>query len=74
MTTIATVGVLGGGLMGSGIAQVAAQNGFATIVRLIASRTSFPVEILMNRSSAVSLLSVTPEFATQTENVDSRGG
>ncbi|HEY7860453.1 MAG TPA: 3-hydroxybutyryl-CoA dehydrogenase [Gemmatimonadaceae bacterium] len=35
MTTIATVGVLGGGLMGSGIAQVAAQNGFATIVREI---------------------------------------
>jgi 3-hydroxybutyryl-CoA dehydrogenase len=35
MTTIATVGVLGGGLMGSGIAQVAAQNGFTTIVREI---------------------------------------
>ena len=33
MTTIATVGVLGGGLMGSGIAQVAAVNGFKTIVR-----------------------------------------
>jgi 3-hydroxybutyryl-CoA dehydrogenase len=33
MTTIATVGVLGGGLMGSGIAQVAAANGFRTIVR-----------------------------------------
>jgi 3-hydroxybutyryl-CoA dehydrogenase len=33
MTTIATVGVLGGGLMGSGIAQVAALNGFKTIVR-----------------------------------------
>jgi 3-hydroxybutyryl-CoA dehydrogenase len=28
-----TVGVLGGGLMGSGIAQVAAQSGFRTIVR-----------------------------------------
>jgi 3-hydroxybutyryl-CoA dehydrogenase len=35
MTTIATVGVLGGGLMGSGIAQVAAQSGFTTIVREI---------------------------------------
>jgi 3-hydroxybutyryl-CoA dehydrogenase len=35
MTTIATVGVLGGGLMGSGIAQVAALNGFTTIVREI---------------------------------------
>jgi len=33
MTTIATVGVLGGGLMGSGIAQVSAANGFKTIVR-----------------------------------------
>jgi 3-hydroxybutyryl-CoA dehydrogenase len=33
MTTIATAGVLGGGLMGSGIAQVAALNGFTTIVR-----------------------------------------
>ena len=33
MTEIATVGVLGGGLMGSGIAQVAALNGFKTIVR-----------------------------------------
>jgi 3-hydroxybutyryl-CoA dehydrogenase len=33
MTNIATVGVLGGGLMGSGIAQVAAQHGFSTIVR-----------------------------------------
>ena len=33
MTAITTVGVLGGGLMGSGIAQVAAQAGFRTIVR-----------------------------------------
>jgi 3-hydroxybutyryl-CoA dehydrogenase len=33
MTSINTVGVLGGGLMGSGIAQVAAQAGFTTIVR-----------------------------------------
>ena len=33
MTSIKTVGVLGGGLMGSGIAQVAAQAGFPTIVR-----------------------------------------
>jgi 3-hydroxybutyryl-CoA dehydrogenase len=33
MTSIHTVGVLGGGLMGSGIAQVAAQAGFTTIVR-----------------------------------------
>jgi 3-hydroxybutyryl-CoA dehydrogenase len=31
--SIRTVGVLGGGLMGSGIAQVAAQAGFTTIVR-----------------------------------------
>jgi 3-hydroxybutyryl-CoA dehydrogenase len=33
MTKITTVGVLGGGLMGSGIAQVCAQSGYDTIVR-----------------------------------------
>ena len=33
MTEIRKVGVVGGGLMGSGIAQVAAQTGFTTIVR-----------------------------------------
>ncbi|HEY3258073.1 MAG TPA: 3-hydroxybutyryl-CoA dehydrogenase [Gemmatimonadaceae bacterium] len=33
MTRISKVGVLGGGLMGSGIAQVAAQSGFDTLVR-----------------------------------------
>jgi 3-hydroxybutyryl-CoA dehydrogenase len=33
MTDIRTVGVLGGGLMGSGIAQVCAQAGYDTIVR-----------------------------------------
>jgi len=33
MTTIKTVGVLGAGLMGSGIAQVCAQSGFRTTVR-----------------------------------------
>src|SRR5687768_102994 len=31
--SITRVGVLGGGLMGSGIAQVAAQSGFTTILR-----------------------------------------
>ena len=35
MISIGKVGVLGGGLMGSGIAQVCAQAGFATIVREI---------------------------------------
>src|SRR5919199_580057 len=33
MSEIRTIGVLGGGLMGSGIAQVAAQAGFGTVVR-----------------------------------------
>ncbi|MGI8548891.1 MAG: 3-hydroxyacyl-CoA dehydrogenase NAD-binding domain-containing protein, partial [Gemmatimonadaceae bacterium] len=33
MKEIQTVGVLGGGLMGSGIAQVCAQAGYTTIVR-----------------------------------------
>jgi 3-hydroxybutyryl-CoA dehydrogenase len=33
MSQIETVGVVGGGLMGSGIAQVAAQGGYETIVR-----------------------------------------
>ena len=33
MASISTVGVLGAGLMGSGIAQVAAQAGFTTKVR-----------------------------------------
>ncbi len=33
MTRISKVGVLGGGLMGSGIAQVSAQSGFDTLVR-----------------------------------------
>ncbi|MFQ5703323.1 MAG: 3-hydroxyacyl-CoA dehydrogenase family protein [Gemmatimonadales bacterium] len=33
MTSIKTVGVLGCGLMGRGIAQVAAQSGFSTVVR-----------------------------------------
>jgi 3-hydroxybutyryl-CoA dehydrogenase len=33
MTDIHTVGVVGGGLMGSGIAQVAAQAGFTTVLR-----------------------------------------
>ena len=44
MTTIATVGVLGGGLMGSGIAQVAALNGFTTIVREIDERAEVAAE------------------------------
>ncbi len=35
MTEIKTVGVLGGGLMGAGVAQVAAQSGFTTRVREI---------------------------------------
>jgi 3-hydroxybutyryl-CoA dehydrogenase len=37
MTEITTVGVLGGGLMGSGIAQVCALSGYDTIVREVSS-------------------------------------
>jgi 3-hydroxybutyryl-CoA dehydrogenase len=48
MSDIRKVGVLGGGLMGSGIAQVAAQAGFTTVVRevndALAQRTRGTIE------------------------------
>jgi 3-hydroxybutyryl-CoA dehydrogenase len=54
MTDIRTVAVLGGGLMGSGIAQVAAQAGFTTIVRevsdALAQRAQASVERSLDRA------------------------
>ena len=53
MADIKTVGVLGGGLMGSGIAQVAAQSGFATVVRevsdAVCQRARSGVEKTLNK-------------------------
>jgi 3-hydroxybutyryl-CoA dehydrogenase len=53
MTDIHTVGVVGGGLMGSGIAQVAAQAGFTTVVRevseALAQRTRASIEKTLDR-------------------------
>ncbi len=52
MTTIATVGVLGGGLMGSGIAQVAALNGFTTIVREVDEQSAARARTSIEKSLA----------------------
>ena len=53
MTDIKKVGVVGGGLMGSGIAQVAAQAGFTTIVRevsdAIGAKTRAGIEKTLNK-------------------------
>ena len=63
MNDIRKVGILGGGLMGSGIAQVAAQAGFATVVRevsdALAQRTRGTIEKSLAR--AVSRGKVTAE-------------
>jgi 3-hydroxybutyryl-CoA dehydrogenase len=54
MADIKTVGVLGAGLMGSGIAQVAAQAGFATTVRevsdAVCTRARAGIEKQLNRA------------------------
>jgi 3-hydroxybutyryl-CoA dehydrogenase len=52
MTTIATVGVLGGGLMGSGIAQVAAMHGFTTIVREVDDASAERARMSIEKSLA----------------------
>jgi 3-hydroxybutyryl-CoA dehydrogenase len=53
MPDIRKVGVLGGGLMGSGIAQVAAQSGFTTVVRevsdAICQRARGSIEKTLNK-------------------------
>ncbi|MEP6692086.1 MAG: 3-hydroxyacyl-CoA dehydrogenase family protein, partial [Gemmatimonadaceae bacterium] len=53
MTDIRKVGVLGGGLMGSGIAQVAAAAGFSTVVRevsdAVAQRARGGIEKMLNK-------------------------
>ena len=50
MTDIRTVAVLGGGLMGSGIAQVAAQAGFPTIVREVSDAVAQRARASISRS------------------------
>src|SRR5919206_4208712 len=54
MSDIRTVGVLGGGLMGGGIAQVAAQSGFVTKVReisdAIGQRAKSGIEKQLNKA------------------------
>ena len=52
MTELKSVGVLGGGLMGSGIAQVAAQAGVATIVREVSDAVCGRSRAAIDRSLA----------------------
>ena len=63
MTELKSVGVLGGGLMGSGIAQVAAQAGVATIVRELSDAVCARSRAAIDRSLAkgVERGKVTPE-------------
>lgn len=50
MTDIKTVGVLGGGLMGSGIAQVCASSGYATIIREVSDELGAKARTAITRS------------------------
>src|SRR5687767_6156001 len=63
MPDIKTVGVLGGGLMGSGIAQVAAQAGFRTIVREVSEALAAKARASIEKSLAKGIEKgkVTPE-------------
>jgi 3-hydroxybutyryl-CoA dehydrogenase len=67
MTEIRTVGVLGGGLMGSGIAQVAAQAGFATIVREVSEALGAKARSSIEKTLAKGIEKgkVTPEARDQ---------
>lgn len=83
MTSISKVGVLGGGLMGSGIAQVCAQAGFNTVVREISDpfcdRSRAGIEKVLakgiekgkvtpeGRDAALSKLSFTTELSALAE-------
>ena len=50
MTELNKVGVLGGGLMGSGIAQVAAQAGLTTVVREVSDAVGARARASVERS------------------------
>jgi 3-hydroxybutyryl-CoA dehydrogenase len=52
MTDLKTIGVLGGGLMGSGIAQVAAQAGVPTVVREVSDAVCARSRAAIDRSLA----------------------
>lgn len=55
MTPIRTVAVVGGGLMGSGIAQVAAQAGFETVIREVSDALAAKARGSVERSLARSI-------------------
>src|SRR5438477_164825 len=63
MTDITTIGVLGGGLMGSGIAQVAAQAGFTTIVREVSEALADRARDSIARTVTTSDAAVQSAFA-----------
>jgi len=66
-SSIRTVGVLGGGLMGSGIAQVAAQAGFATVLREVSDALGQRARTGIEKSLAKGIErgKVTPEARDQ---------
>jgi 3-hydroxybutyryl-CoA dehydrogenase len=50
MSNIRTVGILGGGLMGSGIAQVSAASGYSTVVREVSDELGAKARAAISRS------------------------